>query len=100
MTTAVRPGYEGCRIAIVTSSSGISRPEAATAVWAIRTRPVQQGTSMCTTVTWRIVDAVRRTGMKYMMAENYCYFHYVREWQKLVEAGKLGDIYYMEDHTV
>jgi predicted dehydrogenase len=31
-----------------------------------------------------------------MMAENYCYFHYVREWQKLVEAGKLGKIFYAE----
>lgn len=44
----------------------------------------------------RIVDAVKKTRRTYMMAENYCYFHYVREWQKLVEAGKLGKIYYAE----
>lgn len=44
----------------------------------------------------RIVAAVKKSKRTYMMAENYCYFHYVREWQKLVEAGKLGKIYYAE----
>ncbi len=44
----------------------------------------------------RIVHTVKKTGRTYMMAENYCYFHYVREWQKLVEAGKLGKIVYAE----
>ncbi len=44
----------------------------------------------------RIVAAVKRARRTYMMAENYCYFHYVREWQKLVEAGKLGKIFYAE----
>lgn len=44
----------------------------------------------------RLVDTVRRTGQIYMMGENYCYFHYVREWQKLVNQGKLGDIFYAE----
>lgn len=48
----------------------------------------------------RIVDAVRRTGLKYMMAENYCYFHYIREWQKLVDAGKIGNIYYAEGEYI
>jgi predicted dehydrogenase len=48
----------------------------------------------------RIVDAVRRTGLKYMMAENYCYFHYVREWQKIVDAGKIGNIYYAEGEYI
>jgi predicted dehydrogenase len=47
-----------------------------------------------------IVDAVKRTGKKYMMAENYCYFHYVREWRKLTEAGKLGPIFYAEAEYV
>ena len=44
----------------------------------------------------KIVAAVKKTGLTYMMAENYCYFHYIREWQKLVEAGELGKIYYAE----
>ncbi len=44
----------------------------------------------------RIVNAVKKSKRTYMMAENYCYFHYVREWQKLVQAGKLGKIFYAE----
>jgi len=48
----------------------------------------------------RIVDTVKKTGLAYMMAENYCYFHYIREWRKLVEAGKLGRIYYAEGEYI
>src|SRR5262249_8880885 len=40
-----------------------------------------------------LIETVKRTGRKYMMAENYCYFHYVRQWRKLIEAGKLGQIF-------
>jgi len=47
-----------------------------------------------------IVDAVKRSGKAYMMAENYCYFHYVRQWQEIVKAGKLGPIYYAEAEYV
>jgi predicted dehydrogenase len=46
------------------------------------------------------VDAVKRTGMKYMMAENYCYFHYISEWKKIVEQGKLGRIFYAEGEYI
>jgi predicted dehydrogenase len=35
-----------------------------------------------------------------MMAENYCYFHYVRQWREIVEAGKIGEIYYAEGEYV
>jgi predicted dehydrogenase len=48
----------------------------------------------------QIVEAVKRTGRGYMMAENYCYFHYVREWRKLTEAGKLGTIFHAEAEYV
>jgi predicted dehydrogenase len=48
----------------------------------------------------RVVDAVKKTKRTYMMAENYCYFHYVREWQKLVKAGKLGRIFYAEGEYI
>jgi len=48
----------------------------------------------------QVVDAVKRTGKKYMMAENYCYFHYVREWKKVVEAGRLGEIVYAEGEYI
>lgn len=44
----------------------------------------------------RIVEAAKESKRTYMMAENYSYFHYVLQWQKLVEAGKLGKIYYAE----
>jgi predicted dehydrogenase len=48
----------------------------------------------------RVVDAVKKSKRTYMMAENYCYFHYVREWQKLVEAGKLGKVFYAEGEYI
>ncbi len=47
-----------------------------------------------------IVDAVRRTGRKYMMAENYTYYHYIRQWKKLIDAGRLGEIFYAEGEYV
>jgi len=48
----------------------------------------------------RIVAAVKRTGKHYMMGENYCYFHYVREWKKIIDEGKLGKIFYAEAEYV
>jgi predicted dehydrogenase len=45
----------------------------------------------------RIVDAVKRTGRIYMMAENYIYFQYVREWKEIIKQGKLGGIVYAEN---
>lgn len=44
----------------------------------------------------RVVRTARKTGMKYMMAENYCYFHYIQGWKKMIEEGALGRIYYAE----
>jgi len=44
----------------------------------------------------RVVDAVKKTGRIYMMAENYCYFHYVRQWKDIIRQGKIGDILYAE----
>ncbi len=48
----------------------------------------------------RVVDTVKKTGKVYMMAENYCYFHYVREWKKIVDSGKLGEIVYAEGEYI
>ncbi|MBM4079917.1 MAG: Gfo/Idh/MocA family oxidoreductase [Planctomycetes bacterium] len=48
----------------------------------------------------KIVQTVKRTGKKYMMAENYSYFHYILEWKKLIQAGKLGAIFYAEAEYV
>ncbi len=44
----------------------------------------------------RLVEAVHKSGRVYMMAENYCYFHYIREWKQLIDQGKLGKIYHAE----
>jgi len=48
----------------------------------------------------RLVSAVKRTGKAYMMAENYCYFEYVRQWRKIIEAGRLGKIFYAEGEYI
>ena len=44
----------------------------------------------------RLVETVRRTGLKYMLAENCWYWGYIREYQRLVESGRLGDVLYAE----
>ena len=44
----------------------------------------------------RIKDAIRRSGKKYMMAEQYCF---IRPWSivmNMVKAGLFGEIYYAE----
>ena len=48
----------------------------------------------------RLVKTVRETGMKYMMAENMCYLHFVREWGEMVQGGKLGEIFYAEGEYI
>ena len=47
-----------------------------------------------------IVNAVKRTGLSYMMAENYCYFHYIRQWKEMISRGRLGKIFYAEAEYV
>lgn len=44
----------------------------------------------------RIIAAARHSGRVYMMAENNCYLHYIREWQGWIQAGRLGEIFYAE----
>lgn len=48
----------------------------------------------------QVVETVKRTGKQYMMAENYCYFDYVRKWKDLVASGSIGDIYYAEGEYI
>ncbi len=43
-----------------------------------------------------VLEAVRKSGKTYMMAENYCYFHYIREWKEIINQGRLGEIFYAE----
>lgn len=45
---------------------------------------------------WQLLDAVRESGRKYMLAENYCY---MRPWSivlGMVKAGLFGEVYYGE----
>jgi len=44
----------------------------------------------------QLVNTVRKSGRVYMMAENYCYFHYIRQWKALIDQGKLGKIFHAE----
>jgi predicted dehydrogenase len=44
----------------------------------------------------RIVEAVRRTGRPYMLAENCVYWHFVSHWKELVATGRLGTVVHAE----
>jgi len=48
----------------------------------------------------RLIETVKRTGQTYMMGENYSYFHYIREWKKMIDQGRLGKIYHAEGEYV
>jgi predicted dehydrogenase len=39
-----------------------------------------------------IVEAVERTGCKYMLSEDYIFMGWVQKWQELVASGELGEI--------
>ncbi len=43
---------------------------------------------------WALIDAVERTGLTYMMAENYCFTEPVLQVQNMVDQGVFGDITY------
>jgi predicted dehydrogenase len=44
----------------------------------------------------KVVETEKQTGKVYMMAENYTYFHYIQEWKKIIDSGRLGKIHYAE----
>jgi len=44
----------------------------------------------------QIVEAVKRTGKRYMLAENCCYWPFVKQWQQWILSGRLGEIFYAE----
>jgi predicted dehydrogenase len=43
---------------------------------------------------WDLIAAVERTGLVYMMAENYCFRDQVLQVQNMVDQGVFGDIVY------
>ena len=49
---------------------------------------------------WELLEAVRSSGRKYMLAENYCW---IRPWSivmGMVKAGVFGDVYYGEKEQI
>lgn len=44
----------------------------------------------------RMVDAVRKSKTKFMLAENCNYMHFALEWNKEIKAGKIGTPFYAE----
>jgi predicted dehydrogenase len=49
---------------------------------------------------WELLEAVRDSGRKYMLAENYCWF---RPWSVvmgMVRAGLFGEVYYGESEQI
>ncbi len=52
-------------------------------------------TANCTLAEgWDLIAAVERTGLTYMMAENYCFTEPVLQVQNMVEQGVFGEITY------
>ena len=48
----------------------------------------------------QVVDAVKRSRRVYMMGENCCYFHFIREWKGWMRQGRLGRIFHAEAEYV
>jgi len=44
----------------------------------------------------QLLRTVRRTGRKYMLAENCCYWGFIREYRRLVQSGRIGEVLYGE----
>ncbi len=47
-----------------------------------------------------LVQAVRNSDKKYILAENCCYWPFVLAWKKMIKEGKLGTIFYMEGEYI
>jgi len=43
-----------------------------------------------------VYEAAKKAKTKYMLAENYMYFHFIKQWKKYVEGGYIGNIHYAE----
>lgn len=48
----------------------------------------------------RLVEAVEKSGKKYVYAENYCYFPATNEMRKLYKNGELGEFHYGEGEYI
>ncbi len=48
----------------------------------------------------QIYETARTVKAKYMLAENYVYFHFIQEWKRSIDAGRIGRIHYAEGEYV
>ena len=48
----------------------------------------------------KILEASLKSKAKYMLAENYIYLHYIQQWKKYIEQGKIGRIHYAEGEYI
>lgn len=48
----------------------------------------------------RLVTVVRETGLKYMFAENMCYFAYCQSYGEMIRRGDVGEVVYIEGEYV
>lgn len=49
---------------------------------------------------YNIYKAVKASNKKYMLAENYVYLDFIRQWKEYVDAGRIGNIHYAEAEYV
>jgi len=49
---------------------------------------------------WELLETVRATGLKYMLAENYCWFRPFSLVMGMVKAGLFGELYYGEAEQI
>lgn len=46
--------------------------------------------------TEKLVEAVKKSKKKYMLAQNTCYWPHIQAWKKIVKDGRIGQIMYAE----
>ena len=44
----------------------------------------------------KLYQAVKKSGRKYMLGENCCFWAFVNTWKEIYESGRLGDVWYSE----
>ncbi len=47
-----------------------------------------------------LVNATRKSKAKYMFAENCCFWAFVIAWKRMIQQGRLGNIFYMEGEYI
>lgn len=47
-----------------------------------------------------VARAVEKSGIKYMFAENMCYFAFIQTMHEMVKAGRVGELFYAEGEYI